>query len=197
MDYLGFLLLCLRALGLPDKHLLSDADYLVGSVLVEDYHVIDVRAVGDKLILLQAGPDEALLAVDIEFLVCLDHLRSLDAVEIAYFGAAWIVGSVFLLDMLKPGGCDFSQVCQVAVYGGNILLHLDNGFLGLVLVEAQDAGHLDVEQMQDIILSHLADKLGIERSQTLVNPFAGLIVALRLLEFLILIDALLNEHLFK
>ena len=51
--------------------------------------------------------------------------------------------------------------------------------------------------MQDIILSHLADKLRIERSQTLVNPFAGLIVALRLLEFLILIDTLLDEHLLE
>ena len=51
---------------LPDKHLVGHTHQLVFAVAVEDEHVVDVRTVGDELVLLQARADETLFAVDVE-----------------------------------------------------------------------------------------------------------------------------------
>ena len=81
------------------------------------------------------------------------------------------------------------------------LLHLGadacHQFVGLVLVELQDACHLDLHQLEDIVLRHLAYEGGVVGCQSLVDVLAGGIHRGRLLELLVLIDALFDEDLLQ
>ena len=105
--------------------------------------------------------------------------------------------SVFILQELEPRSRYLYQVGQVAV---NLLyLGLDAGhqLVGLLLIELQDALHLDFQQAQDIVLSYLTYQLWIERRESVVDMLANLIYVGRLLEFLVLIDTLFDEYLFQ
>ena len=61
MDNLGLLLLSLAALRLAHEEFLCYAHHLVGSVLVEDNHIVDIGTVANELVLLQRCSDEAFL----------------------------------------------------------------------------------------------------------------------------------------
>ena len=108
-----------------------------------------------------------------------------------------MVLAVFLLYEAEPVAGYLHHIGQFLVYLLHLVLDAGDVLLGLILVELQDAGHLDFHQSEDIVLRHLAHHLGVPGSQTLVNPFAGSIHRLGILELLILIDALFDEDLFQ
>ena len=178
---------------LADEEFLGHTDDLVLAVLVEDDDIVEVGAVADELVLLQTGADEAVSTVDVEFLVRLCHLRGLDSVEVAYLRQSWVVLAVFILEELEPVGRHLRQVRQVALYLLDLCLQSRHELVGLVLVELQDALHLDLEQLQDIVLRHLTHEGGVVGRQSFVNMFADLVDVGCLLEFLVLIDAFLDK----
>ena len=55
----------------------------VTSVAEEDDNIIEVGAVGYEFIFLQAGTDETLFAVDVQFLIGFHHFGRVDGVEVA------------------------------------------------------------------------------------------------------------------
>ena len=60
------------------------AGYLVVSVAVEHDYIIERRAVGHELVLFESCAHEALLAVDVEFLVGFCHGACLDSGKASY-----------------------------------------------------------------------------------------------------------------
>ena len=182
---------------LAHENLLRHTNDLVFSVFVEDNQVVDVRAVAHKLVFLESCSDESLLSVDEEFLVGLHHLGGLDGVEVLDFGESRMVGPVFVLDVLEPVGRHLHHVVQVAVDASNLFVDAGNQLVGLVLVEFQDALHLDFEQSQDVVLGHLAHHLRVVRRQAVVNMFAHRVDVRCLLKFPVFIDALLDEDLLQ
>ena len=58
---------------LVHKQFLGHAHHLVRAVVVEYYHIVEHRAVEQRLIFLERGADKALLTVEIQFLVGLGH----------------------------------------------------------------------------------------------------------------------------
>ncbi|CDD83622.1 unknown [Bacteroides sp. CAG:462] len=181
----------------PHEHLVGDADNLVLARAVEEDDVVDVRAVRHELILLQTRAYEALVAVDVQLLVRLHHLGSLDGVEAAYFGEAGMVLAVLLLEHPEPARGDLDHVAQFLVYFGYLLVHACDGLVRLVAVELEDASHLYFHQAEDVVLRHFTDELRVEGGQTLVDVCAGGIHVLRLFERTVLVDALLNEYLLE
>ena len=182
---------------LPHEDFFGDADHLVFTVLVEDDDIVEVGAVAHELVFLQARTDKAVGAVDIEFLVGFCHLRGLDGVEIAKFREARVVLAVFVLEELEPVGGHLGKVRQVAVDLLDLRLQTRHQLVGLVLVEFQDALHLDFQQLQDVVLRYLAHQRGVVGRQAVVDMFADGIDGGRLFKFLILIDPLLDKDLFK
>ena len=182
---------------LAHKKLVGHADNLVLAVAVEDDDVVDVGAVADVLVLLQTRTDETVVAVDVELLVSLRHLRGLDGVEAAYLCQSRVVLAVFVLEELEPRGRHLDEVCQVAVYLVDLGLDACHQFVGLVLVELQDSLHLDFQQSQDVVLRHLADECGVVGRQPLVDMFANGVDIRCLFELLVLIDTLLDEYLLQ
>ena len=197
VDDFGLPLLRLRTLRLAHEEFVGDAHHLVRAVLVEEDDVVDVGAVLHELVLLQARADEALLAVDVEFLIGLHHLGGGDGVEVLYLGQARMVLAVLLLDEAEPVGGHLHHVGQFLVYLGYLVLDAGDILLGLILVELQDAGHLYLHQAQDVVLRHLANHLWVPRGQSFVNPLAGRVHRLGVLELLVFVDALLDEYLFQ
>ena len=181
----------------PNKQLVGYTHHLVFSVLIKYNNVIDVGAVADELVAFERRSDESLLAVDVEFFVCLNHLHRLNRIEILEFRLSGMVGSVFLPDIFEPLHRHVRHVCQVAVDALHLCLHLCDGFVSLVAVELENALHLDFQQPQDIVLGHLANHLRIERCQPLVDIFAGSIDGRCVLERFAFIDALLDEYFFQ
>ena len=103
--------------------------------------------------------------------------------------------AVLVLEELEPVCCDLHEVCQVAVDLLDLSLQARHEFIGLVLIELQDALHLDFKQFQDVILRHLAHQRGVVWCQALVDMLADLIDIRCLFEFLVLVDTLLDEDL--
>ena len=182
---------------LAHKHLVRHTDDLVFSVFVEDDDIVDVRTVADKLVLLQPCADEAIGAIDVEFLVGLSHLCSLDGVEIANLREARMFLAVFVLEELEPTGGHFHQIGQITINFLNLGLDTGHQFVGLFLIELQDALHLDLQQFQDVVLRHLTNEGGIVGRQTVVDMLTDLIDVRRLLELTVLIDTLFDENLFQ
>ena len=79
------------------------------------------------------------------------------------------------------------------VYLVYLRLDASHQLICLVLVEFQDALHLDLQQFEDILFGDLTDHLRIIRCQSLVDMFTDGIDSRCLFEFLILIDTLLDE----
>ena len=98
---------------------------------------------------------------------------------------------------LEPVGRHLYEVCQVAVYLLNLCLQTGHQLFGLVLVEFQDALHLDFQQFEDVVLGHFTDKRGVVGRQSLVDMLADLVHVGGLFEFLVLIDAFLDEDLLQ
>ena len=104
-----------------------------------------------------------------------------------------MVLTILILQELEPVGSYLYQVGQVAVDLLDLCLQTRHELVGLVLIEFQDALHLDFEQFQDIVLSYLADKLWVIRCESLVDMFANGIYVRCLFKFLVFIDTLLDE----
>ena len=178
---------------LAHEELIGHAHHLHASVAVEDDDIVDVGAVADELVLLQSGADEALLAVDVELLRGLDDLGGLDGVEVSNLGATRMVLTIFLLDEAEPFDRDIDHVVQFVVDVLDFLLDAGDEFVGLVLVELQDALHLDFHESQDVVASDVADELLAERLQPLEQMLDNGIHVGRLLELAVLIHAFLDE----
>ena len=86
---------------------------------------------------------------------------------------------------------------QVVVYFGYFRLQPGDELVRLVLVELQDAGHLDFHQLQNIVLGHFADELRVEGSEPFVDVLAGGVHVLGLFEFLVLVDTFFDEYLLQ
>ena len=193
MHYLGLLALSLGALGVTHEELIGHAGNLVGAVAVEDNHVVEVGAGAHQLVLLERGAYEALLAVDIQLLVLLRHLDGLNLVESRHLSIAGIFGAVFFLEVEIPVDGHLLDILEVAVHLAYLALQAQDVLLGLVLVEAEDALHLYLQQSQYVVLGHLAHHLGVPRRQALVDMLTCLVGRFGVLILLILIDALIDE----
>ena len=177
---------------LAHEHLVGNFYHLVFSVFIEDYDVVDVRTVTHELVFLQTSAHKAFLTVDIEFLVRLHHFSRLDGVEVADFGETGMVLAVF-----KPSCRHLHHVREVAVDAVYLRLYLRHQLVGFVFVEFQDALHLDFHQAQDVVLCHLSDHLRIVWREPFVYMCACSVHVGSVLEFLVLIYALLDEYLFE
>ena len=182
---------------LAHKELVGHADHLELAVAVEDDDVVDVGTVADILVLLQTRADEAVGAVDVEFLVCLGNLRGLDGVEVAYLRHSRMFLAVLVLEELEPRGRHLNEVLQVAVNLVDLGFDTCHQLIGLVLIELQDTLHLDFQEFQNVVLRHLADEGGVVGRQTVVDMFADGIDVRCLLKLLVLIDAFLDEDLLQ
>ena len=179
---------------LADVKFVCHFSHFVFTILVEDNHIVDVGAVAHKLVFLQSGANESVFAVDIQFLIGFGNARRLDIVETAYHGASWIMGTVFIFQMLVPVDGHFDHPCQLVVDNVDMVFQrLDVG-VGAVGVEFKDALHLDFKKFQDVVACHVAHKRWLERLQTLVDVCHSLVDAFALLILLVLIDALLDEY---
>ena len=115
---------------------------LVLAVAIEDDDVIDVGTVAYVFSFLESRADEALMAVDVEFLVGFSNFCRLDGVKIAYFSEARMFGAVFFLEVLKPLACHIDDAVEVMLYLGYLVLYPLDEFLCLVLGEFQYSLHL-------------------------------------------------------
>ena len=167
------------------------------AILVEDDDVVDVRAVADKLILLESRADEAVGPVDVEFLVGLGHLAGHDGVELADDRAARILGAILGLETLKPLDGVVGQVGEVVIDLGDTVVEASDVLLGLVAVVLDDALHRDLEQAQQVVAGDLAVELGLVGRQALVDVLEGALLVLGVFKLLILVDALLDKDLLE
>ena len=197
MDDFCLLLFCLRAFGFSHEEFVGNVNNLVCSVLVEEDDIVDVRTVLHVFVLLHARADEAFLAVDVEFLIGFDNLGGSNRIEILYLGQAWMILAIFLLDEAEPVAGHLHHVGEFLVDLLDFVFDAGYVFLGLILVELQDACHLDVHEAQDVVLCHLTHHLRVPRCQSFVNPFAGRVHRLGILKLLVLVDAFLDEDLFQ
>ena len=101
--------------------------------------------------------------------------------------------AVLVFKELEPVGCHLCKVSQVAVNLINLSLQTCHQFVGLVLIELQDALHLYLQQLQYVVLCHLANHLRIVRGESLVDMLTNSINVRCLFEFLVFIDTLLDE----
>ena len=182
---------------LAHKDLLGHTDYLVFSIFVENDDIVEIGTVADKLILLHARSDEAVLTVDVELFVGFHHLGSLNGVETFDFCETRMLLSVFVLEILEPVGRHFRHVRKLTVNLLDFFFDACNQFIGLVFRELGDALHLDFKQTEDVVLGHLANHLRIERRQPFVDVFAKFVGAVGILKRTSLIDTLLDKDFFQ
>ena len=175
------------------EQLLCYADNLIFSVFKEDDDIVEVGAVAHELVLFQSCTDESVSTVNVEFLVCLSHLRSFDGVEVADLCQARMVFAVLVLEELEPTGCHFCEVSQVSVYLLNLRLDAGHQLVGLVLAELQNTLHPDFQQFKDIVLRDFTDEGGVIGRQSFIDMFANGVEGRCLFKFLVLIDALFDE----
>ena len=79
----------------------------------------------------------------------------------------------------------------------NFGLDAGHQFVGLVLVELQDALHLNLQQTQYIVLCHLSYEAGVVGCQALVDMFADAVDVGSLFEFFVFVNAFLDENLLQ
>ena len=179
---------------LAHEQLVGNAHHLEFSVAIEDDDVVDVGAVAHEFVFLQTRSDEAFLTVDVEFLVGLDDLRGDNRVEVANFGATREVAAVFFLDLRKPFDGDIGHMGEIVDDALDFLLDVGHQLVGLVLVELQNALHLDFQEPQNVVAGHFANQVFLERFQTSIDVRHGSVERFGLLEFLVFIDAFLDEN---
>ena len=85
----------------------------------------------------------------------------------------------------------------MVVYLVYLLLDGQQGVVGLVAVEAGDALHAYLHQLQDVVGAHLADEVLLERFEPPVDVRHGLFLRTALLELLVLVNAVFDEYLFE
>ena len=87
-----------------------------------------------------------------------------------------------------------NHVAEVGVDAGDFVLHAGNELVGLVLVELQDARHLDFHQAEQVVARNGAHQLRVERHEPHVDVRAGSAERGGLLELAVLVDALFYEQ---
>ena len=182
---------------LSDKDLVGHTDNLVLSVTVEENDIIDIRAVAYILVFLHTCSDETILTVDIQFLISLCHLGSLDRIEVAYLRKTRMLCSVFVFQVLEPLHGYLYHVRQLLVNILDLRFQASNELVGLVFIEFQDALHLDLHQSEDILFGYLTDHLRVVRGESLIHIFTGSIHIGSILEGLAFIDPFFDEDLFQ
>ena len=197
MDDFRFSLLGFGTFRLADENFIGHARHLVSSVAIEDNDIVQIGAVLHKLVLLQTRPHKAFGTIDIQFLIGLSHLGGHNRIEGANLRQARMFGSIFVVDNLKPVGRHLRHVLQVVLYA--LYFGLDAGYqlLGFLLVEAQDACHLDFEQAQIVLTRDFAVEAGFVGLETLAQMGRNGVEVLRIFKVLVLIHSLLNENLLQ
>ena len=104
-----------------------------------------------------------------------------------------MIFAILILEELEPAGRHLCEVSQVAVYLFNFCLDAGHQLVGFVLVELQDALHLNLQQTQYIVLCHLSYEGGVVGRQTLINMFTDTVDVGSLFEFLIFVNAFVIE----
>lgn len=173
----------------------------VATVGVEDNDVVEVGAIGHVIAFLEAEAHKTILTVDIEFLVALGHLGSLDIIERADLGEAVFADTILFLDAAKMGNGEIDDMVDIVLRLAHILLEGNEFILSSLAIELEDTRHLDFEQVEDIVAGHAAHQLdvigleiGLEAGIDMSN--CGIDV-LGLLKLLILINTLLDENLLE
>ena len=78
------------------ENLVGHLQHLIFSIAIEDNHIVNIRTVAHKLVLLQPRSDETFLTIDVEFLIGLHYFGAVDGVETADFSATRMRFAVFL-----------------------------------------------------------------------------------------------------
>ena len=86
---------------------------------------------------------------------------------------------------------------QMIVQLGDLLQGLRDKVVAFIGIELQDASHLDLHQLENILAGHLPHQLRLERLQAAVDVRHRLIHIRRILKLPIFIDSLLNEDLLQ
>ena len=109
------------------EHILAHIDFvghfndLVFAIAVEDDNVVDVGAVAHIFIFLEPCADEAVGAVDVEFLVGFGHFGGNNGVKLADDGATRILVAVLGLEPAVPFDGVVDHMRQFVVNVGNAL----------------------------------------------------------------------------
>ena len=69
-----------------------------------------------------------------------------------------MVASVLLFQVCEPLDSDANHLAKVLVNLSNLCLNLLNQFVSLILIELQNALHLDFQKADDVVTCHLTDK---------------------------------------
>ena len=170
---------------------------LVFSILVEQDYIVHVRAVGDKLILLERCTNETLGTVNVQFLVCLYNLCRNNCVEVTYLGLSWIACAILLLEHGEPFYCHCSHLRQLLVNVGNIPFQACDKLLGLLLVETKNARHFYLHKTQQVVACYLAYEILLVWLQTAVDVCKCAIHVGCLFKLPVLVYALLDENALK
>ena len=180
-----------------DKHLVGYTNHFVFSVFIENNHIINVRAIGHKLVFLQACADKTFFAVDIKLLVSFDYLCCFYGIEIAQLGASRIILAIFFLQHLIPVYGIIDDMRQFIINVFYFFFDAGDVFVCFIFIEFQNTCHFDFHQFQDIFFRYFPDKLRIEWGQTFVDVCTGRIHIFRLFESYVFINAFFDEYLFK
>ena len=135
--------------------------------------------------------------VDVELFVGLYHLVGYDGVEVLYLCEPRMGRTIFLLDEAEPVAGDFHHVVQFGIDAGHLLADAGDMLFRLVIVELEDAGHLDFHQPQDVVAGDLAHEILFEGGEPAVHMVDGCFHVLGVLKLLVLVDAFLDEDAFQ
>ena len=182
---------------LSDKHFVCHLYDLVFSVSIEDYYIINIRAVAYKFIFLQTGSHETFLTVDIEFLVSLDNLCRLNGVKVLNFRQSRMHGSVFLFQIDEPVCRNLHHIVQVTVYIFYLCLYLSHQLISLILIEFKNTLHLYLHESENIIFRHLSDHLRIEWCESFIDMLTCSIHIRSVLKAFVFVYSLFDKYLFE
>ena len=182
---------------LSDKQLFLHAGYLVVSVAVEHDYIIERRAVGHELVLFESCAHEALLAVDVEFLVGFGHGACLDSGKASYGRMPRECFAVFVFEFGVPSHGFAVDVRQAVESVVDFCLQ-GNESVGCGLgVEAQDAFHFYLQQPQEVVACHIPGQRRLERLEPAVDVCQRGIEVGGLFVLPVLVDPFLDEYFFQ
>ena len=180
-----------------DEDFLRHLQHLVFTILMEDDDIVYVRAVEEELVFLEPRSDESFLAVDIQFLVVLNHRLYIDSSEVAHLSPARVRLAVFLLQHLEPGYRIVGEMVEILDTGFDLLLQVLHQLVRFLGVEFGDTDHADLEEFLDILGADFPDQLRFEGRERFIHIGDELLLVRRILIPLLFIDAVLNKDLLQ
>ena len=108
-----------------------------------------------------------------------------------------ISGGILLLDHLIPVDGHLRHVLEILIDFVDVALHAQDCFVGLLLVKLENAGHLDLHELEDVLLGDLAYHLWIVWGQSLIDMLADSVHRRRLFKLLVLVYALVDKDFLK